>query len=125
MRGKAEGSEGFHWHRTERVTPRRYPRIAARKRAAILRATSCKGSLPSDGPSQLEQFQESEWSVDTPVEEREIENAIEALPEGARNVLLLSAVGYSHPERPSFSASRRAPAKLSFTAPGASCANVS
>ena len=45
-----------------------------------------------------EQLEESEWSIDTPIEEREIEAAVEALPEGARNVLMLSIRGYSHPE---------------------------
>jgi RNA polymerase sigma-70 factor (ECF subfamily) len=41
----------------------------------------------------------SEWSFDTPVEESEIEEAIARLPEGARDVLVLSGIyGYSHIE---------------------------
>jgi RNA polymerase sigma-70 factor, ECF subfamily len=41
----------------------------------------------------------AEWTLETPVEVQEIENAIGALPEGARDVLVLHALyGYSHPE---------------------------
>jgi RNA polymerase sigma-70 factor, ECF subfamily len=40
-----------------------------------------------------------EWTLDTPVEVREIEAAIAALPEGARDALVLCGIyGYSHPE---------------------------
>ncbi len=40
-----------------------------------------------------------EWTLETPVEVREIEAAIGALPEGARDVLVLHALyGYSHGE---------------------------
>ena len=39
------------------------------------------------------------WSFDTPVEESEIEEAIARLPDGARDVLVLSGIyGYSHME---------------------------
>jgi RNA polymerase sigma-70 factor (ECF subfamily) len=39
------------------------------------------------------------WSLDTPVEVSEIETAIAGLPEGARDVLVLSGIyGYSHVE---------------------------
>jgi RNA polymerase sigma-70 factor (ECF subfamily) len=55
-------------------------------------------SLSAEAPFEVEHLDEIEGSFDTPVEEREIEDAIEALPAGARNVLLLSAIGYSHPE---------------------------
>lgn len=42
---------------------------------------------------------ETDWAFDTPVEESEIEAAIAALPEGARDVLVLSGIyGYSHVE---------------------------
>jgi RNA polymerase sigma-70 factor, ECF subfamily len=42
---------------------------------------------------------EPEWTFDTPVEVSEIEAAIEALPDGARDVLVLSGIyGYSHGE---------------------------
>lgn len=40
-----------------------------------------------------------EWTLDTPVEVGEIEAAIAALPDGARDVLVLSGIyGYSHGE---------------------------
>ena len=42
---------------------------------------------------------ESEWTLETPLEVNEIEAAIEQLPEGARDVLVLHAIyGYSHLE---------------------------
>src|SRR5579864_3451131 len=41
----------------------------------------------------------SEWTLETPVEVHEIESAIAALPEGARDALVLHALyGYSHGE---------------------------
>jgi RNA polymerase sigma-70 factor (ECF subfamily) len=64
----------------------------------VVLAKRRKSSLLMDTSIEPDQLEESDWSIDTPVEERDIENAIEALPEGARNVLLLSAAGYSHPE---------------------------
>ena len=40
-----------------------------------------------------------EWTLETPVEVEEIEAAIDALPEGARDALVLHALyGYSHEE---------------------------
>jgi RNA polymerase sigma-70 factor (ECF subfamily) len=40
-----------------------------------------------------------EWTLETPLEEREIEAAIGALPDGARDALVLHALyGYSHGE---------------------------
>jgi len=42
---------------------------------------------------------ESEWTLETPLEVNEIEAAIEQLPQGARDVLVLHAIyGYSHLE---------------------------
>jgi RNA polymerase sigma-70 factor (ECF subfamily) len=42
---------------------------------------------------------ETDWSLETPLEVNEIEAAIERLPEGARDVLVLHAIyGYSHVE---------------------------
>jgi RNA polymerase sigma-70 factor, ECF subfamily len=39
------------------------------------------------------------WTLETPVEERELETAIGQLPEGARDALVLHALyGYSHGE---------------------------
>jgi RNA polymerase sigma-70 factor (ECF subfamily) len=41
----------------------------------------------------------TEWTLETPVEVREIEAAIDALPDGARDALVLHALyGYSHGE---------------------------
>jgi len=49
---------------------------------------------PSDEPDSG-----GEWTLDTPVEVREIEAAIAGLPEGARDVLVLCGIyGYSHGE---------------------------
>jgi RNA polymerase sigma-70 factor, ECF subfamily len=46
-----------------------------------------------------EEGAEPEWTLETPVEVREIEDAIGALPEGARDALVLHALyGYSHGE---------------------------
>jgi RNA polymerase sigma-70 factor, ECF subfamily len=42
---------------------------------------------------------ESEWTLETPLELNEIETAIDGLPDGARDVLVLYAIyGYSHSE---------------------------
>jgi RNA polymerase sigma-70 factor (ECF subfamily) len=42
---------------------------------------------------------ENDWTLETPIEVNEIESAIGALPEGARDVLVLYAIyGYSHAE---------------------------
>jgi RNA polymerase sigma-70 factor, ECF subfamily len=42
---------------------------------------------------------ESDWTLETPLEVNEIEAAIERLPDGARDVLVLHAIyGYSHIE---------------------------
>ena len=42
---------------------------------------------------------ETDWTLETPLEVNEIEAAIEHLPEGARDVLVLHAIyGYSHVE---------------------------
>jgi RNA polymerase sigma-70 factor (ECF subfamily) len=46
-----------------------------------------------------ERFEEGGWSFDTPLEVQDIEAAIDALPEGARDVLVLCGLyGYSHIE---------------------------
>lgn len=50
-------------------------------------------------PSGEDEPIESEWTLETPLEVDEIETAIEGLPEGARDVLVLYAIyGYSHSE---------------------------
>jgi RNA polymerase sigma-70 factor (ECF subfamily) len=46
-----------------------------------------------------EEAVESDWTLETPLEVNEIEAAIERLPDGARDVLVLYAIyGYSHVE---------------------------
>ena len=56
-------------------------------------------SFMAEKPMETEELNDREWSLDTPVEESEIEAAIAALPDGARDVLVLSGIyGYSHIE---------------------------
>jgi RNA polymerase sigma-70 factor, ECF subfamily len=56
-------------------------------------------SYKSESLMESEQLNDCEWSLDTPVEESEIETAIAGLPQGARDVLVLSGIyGYSHGE---------------------------
>jgi RNA polymerase sigma-70 factor (ECF subfamily) len=51
------------------------------------------------GPAAEDQPVESEWTLETPLEVNEIEKAIDDLPDGARDVLVLYAIyGYSHAE---------------------------
>jgi RNA polymerase sigma-70 factor (ECF subfamily) len=51
------------------------------------------------GPSGEDEPIESEWTLETPLEVEEIETAIDDLPQGARDVLVLYAIyGYSHAE---------------------------
>jgi RNA polymerase sigma-70 factor (ECF subfamily) len=60
-----------------------------RKASVVLESTS-----DDDG-----EVIESDWTLETPLEVNEIEAAIERLPEGARDVLILHALyGYSHLE---------------------------
>ena len=50
-------------------------------------------------PASEESAMGGEWTLDTPVEVGEIEAAIAGLPDGARDVLVLSGIyGYSHGE---------------------------
>lgn len=54
--------------------------------------------LPAD-PDEEPVEAVGEWTLDTPIEEREIETAVAGLPEGARDALVLCGIyGYSHPE---------------------------
>jgi RNA polymerase sigma-70 factor, ECF subfamily len=56
-------------------------------------------SFTAEASLESEALEASEWSLDTPVEESEIEEAIAGLPDGARDVLVLSGIyGYSHGE---------------------------
>src|ERR1700733_1363239 len=51
------------------------------------------------GTSGEDEPVESEWTLETPLEVNEIETAIDGLPDGARDVLVLYAIyGYSHAE---------------------------
>ena len=64
--------------------------LAKRRKATIV--------IESSGDDD-EEIIESDWTLETPLEVNEIEAAIERLPEGARDVLVLHAIyGYSHVE---------------------------
>ena len=64
--------------------------LAKRRKAAPV----VESSLDDD-----EEKVESDWTLETPLEVNEIEAAIERLPDGARDVLVLHAIyGYSHIE---------------------------
>ncbi|MBV9912387.1 MAG: sigma-70 family RNA polymerase sigma factor [Sinobacteraceae bacterium] len=55
--------------------------------------------VESNTPAEEDEVIETEWTLETPMEVQEIESAIECLPEGARDVLVLHAIyGYSHVE---------------------------
>jgi RNA polymerase sigma-70 factor, ECF subfamily len=59
------------------------------------KATSILESPVEDDEEAIE----SDWTLETPLEVNEIEAAIERLPDGARDVLVLHAIyGYSHIE---------------------------
>jgi RNA polymerase sigma-70 factor (ECF subfamily) len=69
--------------------------VLSRRRKAAAQAEL--PPLPADPDPELEA--PGEWTLDTPVEEREIEAAVAGLPEGARDALVLCGIyGYSHPE---------------------------
>jgi RNA polymerase sigma-70 factor, ECF subfamily len=56
-------------------------------------------STPVEPLPQEQEEGGTEWTLETPVEVREIESAIGALPDGARDALVLHALyGYSHSE---------------------------
>jgi RNA polymerase sigma-70 factor, ECF subfamily len=64
--------------------------LAKRRKASVL----LESTSDNDG-----EVIESDWTLETPLEVNEIEAAIERLPEGARDVLVLHALyGYSHLE---------------------------
>jgi RNA polymerase sigma-70 factor, ECF subfamily len=53
----------------------------------------------ADPMAEVTEASEPDWTLDTAVEVEEIEQAIGELPEGARDVLVLSGIyGYSHEE---------------------------
>ena len=76
-------------------------RIAVNVVLARRRRTSLLPELPSRPPDAHGDCTDppGEWTLDTPVEVSEIEAAVGALPEGARDVLVLCGIyGYSHSE---------------------------
>jgi RNA polymerase sigma-70 factor (ECF subfamily) len=59
------------------------------------RSSPVAEALPQDEEGEVT----GEWVLETPVEVRELETAIEGLPDGARDALVLHALyGYSHEE---------------------------
>jgi RNA polymerase sigma-70 factor (ECF subfamily) len=69
-------------------------RIAVNVSLAKRRKASREEPLPED-----EEGRGTDWTLETPVEVREIEAAIDSLPDGARDALVLHALyGYSHDE---------------------------
>jgi RNA polymerase sigma-70 factor, ECF subfamily len=65
--------------------------LAKRRKATVV----VESSTTEDDDEVIE----TDWTLETPLEVNEIETAIERLPEGARDVLVLHAIyGYSHVE---------------------------
>ena len=65
--------------------------LARRRKASVV--------MESVSTDDEDEAIESDWTLETPLEVNEIEAAIERLPEGARDVLVLHAIyGYSHLE---------------------------
>jgi RNA polymerase sigma-70 factor (ECF subfamily) len=70
-------------------------RIAVNVSLARRRRNTALEPLPEDA----DESDAAEWTLETPVEVAEIEDAIGALPDGARDALVLHALyGYSHGE---------------------------
>lgn len=70
--------------------------VLSRRRKAATQAEL--PPLPAD-PDEEPVAAPGQWTLDTPVEIREIEAAVSALPDGARDALVLCGIyGYSHPE---------------------------
>ena len=69
--------------------------LSRRRKAATQAELPPLPADPDDEPAEAP----GEWTLDTPVEEREIEAAVAGLPDGARDALVLCGIyGYSHPE---------------------------
>jgi len=65
--------------------------LAKRRKATVV--------IESSSSEDNDEAIESDWTLETPLEVNEIEAAIERLPDGARDVLVLHAIyGYSHIE---------------------------
>ena len=70
-------------------------RIAVNASLARRRKSGSVEPLPEDEEEGIA----SEWTLETPLEVQEIETAIDGLPDGARDALVLHALyGYSHGE---------------------------
>src|SRR6185312_12973085 len=73
-------------------------RIAVNVVLSRRRKAAAKVELPPDAGEELAE-EPGEWTLDTPVEVREIEDAVGTLPDGARDVLVICGIyGYSHGE---------------------------
>ena len=69
--------------------------LSRRRKAAGHAELALTPADPGEEPAEAP----GEWTLDTPVEVREIEDAIGALPEGARDALVVCGIyGYSHGE---------------------------
>jgi RNA polymerase sigma-70 factor, ECF subfamily len=69
--------------------------LSRRRKAAGHAELSLSPADPGEEPMEPP----GEWTLDTPVEVREIEDAVGALPEGARDALVICGIyGYSHGE---------------------------
>jgi RNA polymerase sigma-70 factor (ECF subfamily) len=67
--------------------------------AALAKRRKSGASVVQSSTEDEEEPIETDWTLETPLEVNEIEAAIERLPEGARDVLVLHAIyGYSHVE---------------------------
>jgi len=76
-------------------------RIAVNVVLSRRRKAATQAELPPRPPEAGEEIADppGEWTLDTPVEVREIEAAVNSLPEGARDAVVLCGIyGYSHGE---------------------------
>jgi RNA polymerase sigma-70 factor (ECF subfamily) len=70
--------------------------VLSRRRRAVTEVEWAP--LPEGSAEDLDSAAQT-WTLDTPLEVRELETAIDTLPEGARDALVLCAIyGYSHGE---------------------------
>jgi RNA polymerase sigma-70 factor, ECF subfamily len=67
--------------------------------AALAKRRKSGATVVQSATDDEDEAIETDWTLETPLEVNEIESAIERLPEGARDVLVLHAIyGYSHVE---------------------------
>jgi RNA polymerase sigma-70 factor (ECF subfamily) len=88
------------WRGLERFETRSSMRTWLHRIAVnVVLAKRRRPSVFVEAPSAVDESAAVDWSLDTPVEEREIEAAVKSLPDGARDVLVLCGIyGYSHIE---------------------------